>query len=830
MHSQTPTTPDVDSHATLAALSQALQREIHVLSRRPELLWQQMYNRLQWEPEPLPQVLAPEFSRRNTAGTRPWLKHRKPPPESGAFVRTLESPVGAVRACAVTPDGDSLLSVHTRHFQHKHNIFLWDLSNGQIKTAYSDPAKGEDLVALSPDGSWFLVGNYWTVSMLDTATGAQRLELKIRLEMDGRYDQGLSSLDISPDGAWFLTASKNQPFIRRWDARTGAELARYEGQAGYAKISPDGRTVLHAYSSSLRAWDVPSGKMKYEIPAHYNQYRVTYATACAFGPDGTWALSAGSDGVIKAWDLADGQARFEIQAHTGRIHALAVSPDGRFFVSAGEDRNLKVWDTGTGVEMNTLVGHTGEVNHCAVGPNGRTIFSAGAEGTLKVWDAYATGSGAAPQFHTDDITDCTFSRDGSLVATTSLDRTVKLWDGATGVLRTDLGEHYENATCCAIHPHNLRVVSGGADRKLKLWQADNGNLEATLEGHSRDGIQSCAFSPDGRWIVSLGGDFRVWDADKNTQKYVLAGHEAYGGPLGRCQIDMGGHWVLHLGRLRLTLWKANVFDSGKRQTLGGHYKRNYAFAISPDGRWIITAGADHTLKVCSINNGRVVARLKGHTGTVTSCAVSPDGRILVSASNDRTYRVWDLEKRKAIQAIPGQIDYPAGGPDPAIAAISPDGSFFVSAFLYDLTIWDTHSGGLRARLGESGPACAVSPDGRWVFTLREMLRVWEAASGELQAEIPLAGLSAHLSAHPSLPYLACGKGSNLFLLDLVSLDYGPLVITAFDAGSGPSIQCPSCRQVFPIQETWLGTLIPCPGQGCTAQLQLNPGILKRAEG
>ena len=37
-----------------------------------------------------------------------------------------------------------------------------------------------------------------------------------------------------------------------------------------------------------------------------------------------------------------------------------------------------------------------------------------------------------------------------------------------------------------------------------------------------------------------------------------------------------------------------------------------------------------------------MATLEGHTHQVTACAVTPDGRHVVSASKDRTLKVWDL--------------------------------------------------------------------------------------------------------------------------------------------------------------------------------------------
>jgi hypothetical protein len=48
-----------ERQATLEAFARAIDHEAHVLSERPDLLWQQLYNRLQWEEEPALGVLAP---------------------------------------------------------------------------------------------------------------------------------------------------------------------------------------------------------------------------------------------------------------------------------------------------------------------------------------------------------------------------------------------------------------------------------------------------------------------------------------------------------------------------------------------------------------------------------------------------------------------------------------------------------------------------------------------------------------------------------------------------------------------------------------------------
>jgi WD40 repeat protein len=40
----------------------------------------------------------------------------------------------------------------------------------------------------------------------------------------------------------------------------------------------------------------------------------------------------------------------------------------------------------------------------------------------------------------------------------------------------------------------------------------------------------------------------------------------------------------------------------------------------------------------------MLATFEGHAAPVTACAVTPDGRRVVSASDDRTLKVWDFQR------------------------------------------------------------------------------------------------------------------------------------------------------------------------------------------
>ncbi|MFO0002331.1 MAG: WD40 repeat domain-containing protein [bacterium] len=65
-------------------------------------------------------------------------------------------------------------------------------------------------------------------------------------------------------------------------------------------------------------------------------------------------------------------------------------------------------------------------------------------------------------------------------------------------------------------------------------------------------------------------------------------------------------------------------------------------ALSPDLRWIATAGPDKAARVWDARSGALRALLPGHEVRVASVAFSPDGRTLATGGWDGQLRLWDL--------------------------------------------------------------------------------------------------------------------------------------------------------------------------------------------
>jgi WD40 repeat protein len=173
------------------------------------------------------------------------------------------------------------------------------------------------------------------------------------------------------------------------------------------------------------------------------------------------------------------------------------------------------------------------------------------------------------------------------------------------------------------------------------------------------------------------------------------------------------------------------------RTLMGHAGWVNACAVTVDGRRVVSASVDKTLKAWDLATGHEVATLDGHTSGVTACAVTPDGHV-VSASGDKTLKVWDIATGHAVATLHGH--------DAAVTdcAVTPNGRRVVSASRdKTLKVWDLETGLPLATLeghADLVNACAVTPDGRRVVSASsdKTLKVWDLETG-----LPLATLEGH---------------------------------------------------------------------------------------
>ena len=87
----------------------------------------------------------------------------------------------------------------------------------------------------------------------------------------------------------------------------------------------------------------------------------------------------------------------------------------------------------------------------------------------------------------------------------------------------------------------------------------------------------------------------------------------------------------------------------------GHSGIAFGADFSPNGRYILSSGADGTARLWNVQTGEEVRRFIGHSNQVREVAFSPDGKYILTASHDNTARLWLADLHDTIQAVCGLL-------------------------------------------------------------------------------------------------------------------------------------------------------------------------------
>lgn len=159
----------------------------------------------------------------------------------------------------------------------------------------------------------------------------------------------------------------------------------------------------------------------------------------------------------------------------------------------------------------------------------------------------------------------------------------------------------------------LSVISASSDHTVKLWNPHDASsaLAPHSLGSHKDYVKCLSHAREAETIASGGFDqvIKLWDI-KELRDFPT-----------------------------LTIPSSEVKASV------------YALSINPSGTVIAAGTPEKVVKVFDPRSGKNISNLIGHTDNIRSVLVSDDGRHLLSASSDSTVRLWSLGEQRCLHTF-----------------------------------------------------------------------------------------------------------------------------------------------------------------------------------
>jgi len=422
------------------------------------------------------------------------------------------------------------------------------------------------------------------------------------------------------------------------------------------------------------------------------------------------------------------------------INAVDLTGDGRR-VAAGRANLVEVYDVDSGIEIIRLGGHKDLIQSLRFSADARRL-AAGSYQIVTVWNAPTGTLDKTLSGSPEPIKALIAFRDGKTLITASAEKAIRFWNTADGKMFRSVSLP-SGVDVLALSPDEKTLATGAADGTIRLFDIVDGKEQALLKGHS-DPITLLHYAPDDKTLISSGvdGPALVWNlsvkpGESPTSRSVVLGPKK---SVHATVLSRDGKTLL-VASYDSTIRQIDLAEGKTMRSFTGAAGPVLTLAISPDGQSLVSGSADRSARIHELASGRLLATFGPLAGPIQTVAFAPSGNRILTGGSDGGVKVWDVATGRGLIAF---------GPPAAKAgvALSPirtaifldDGRMATAA---DKLAWTWTYQGSWTEEKTLGPhvfrvlAIDFSPDGKLIATgggepsRSGEVKVWDVATGNL---------------------------------------------------------------------------------------------------
>jgi WD40 repeat protein len=618
----------------------------------------------------------------------------------------------SVTAVAISPDSNYVATA-----SRDKSAKLWEVNSGREVRSFLGHEASVISLDFSRDGKYLVTGgNDHTVKVWDVKTGKQLLSIvlddtEVYNKQYGSGQERINDVAFDPKGRYFVTLGQ---MVHVWEFPSGKKIKSWmvdQGNRGAESLalSADGQWLALGTDATVDVYATKDWSKAHTLKPKAFEFCGGCAVDQVFTSDSRFIIKATQQEVVK-YDLAQAKPVTTFSKYIDDVTSVDVSADGKRILVSTE-KSVTLYSE-KGDSLFTITPQLeAEVTQARFNHSGKEVLIACDNNVVLIYDA-ATGkkkndlSGFLNQRDKGGLTynpnsywdsniaryvryknNLLLSRDGKTLLKGRFGNKLKAWDIATGKTKIEFSGHEKAALCYQYSADGRKLLTGGGDGTLILWNVEKGDTVFTVKSYDQP-VFDVHFNSDESQIISSSWDGTLKIHDIKTGKrlhyFELKEGSAYVSLFSKNDLYV---FTGTLGENTDKLQMREIDSKKIVRTFEGHTDVVASLVQSRDGKLLLTASWDGSIRLWDVATGLADKKFTGHHGAVHIALFNTNETGVYSAGADRVIRLWDIKAGKILKTFEGHMA------EITSLILTPDEKMLISHSLDGVTkFWDLTTG------------------------------------------------------------------------------------------------------------------------------------------